>query len=234
MEEFVYDIKEKEKCWYKSICDKTRCGDNFCIRHYKMSCLLHLACMEGNLKYPITLRMDEDRIDLQSYTELRKIQTNINDFVLTGKNLLIYSENPGNGKTEWSKKLLLSWFDSIWSSTDLECRGLFVSLPKLISAMKSNISKSNEYFQYVNENLLTADIVVWDEMNYKDYSEFEHEYLLNVIDQRMSMGKSNIFTTNFRLDEIRKKLGSRLSSRVINNSIKVEFKGKDKRGTGVG
>ena len=160
--------------------------------------------------------------------------TNINDFVLTGKNLLIYSENPGNGKTEWSKKLLLSWFDSIWSSTDLECRGLFVSLPKLISAMKSNISKSNEYFQYVNENLLTADIVVWDEMNYKDYSEFEHEYLLNVIDQRMSMGKSNIFTTNFRLDEIRKKLGSRLSSRVINNSIKVEFKGKDKRGTGVG
>ena len=227
--DFSYSTDEKDKCWYKPICDGSKCGNSFCIRHYKMCCLTDMACMEGNLKYPIQLKLDESKIDLEPYTNLKNIQSNISDFVESGKNLLIYSLYTGNGKTEWSKKLLLSWFDSIWNTTDFECRGLFISLPKLISAMKSNITKPNDYFQYVNENIIKADIVVWDELNYKDYSDFEHEYLLNVISQRLAEGKSNIYTTNYDLVTIEKKLGTRLSSRIIGSSEKVEFKGKDKR-----
>ena len=54
--------------------------------------------------------------------------------------------------------------------------------------------------------------------------------MFNVIDQRMSTGKSNIFTTNYPLEETVNKLGTRLGSRILGKSIKIELRGKDKRG----
>lgn len=227
-EKFRYDISEKDKCWYSAICDKSRCGDNFCIRHYKMESLTYLALMSGKLKYSIPLKPDE--VDLPAFRRLKEIKDGIDDFVKEGRNLLIFSKNTGVGKTEFAKKLLLSWFDKIWATTDFECRGLFVSLPKLMSSMKENISKENDYFQYVQSVIELADLVVWDEMNYKDLTTFEHDYLLNIIGGRIAVGKANIFTSNYTLDQIEQKLGSRLSSRIIGCSECIELKGSDKRG----
>ena len=227
-ETYEYDVNSKERCWYKSVCDHSRC-ESFCIRHYKMDCLAYLALMNGELKYPIQLKLDKDGCDRDAYGRLTQIQSNMSDFVKSGKNLLIFSENTGNGKTEWAKKLMLSWFDSIWATTDFECRGLFISVPTLLRSYISNISKPNEYFKYVDENIYDADLVVWDEINSKDYTGFEHDYIFNVINHRISIGKANIFTTNYNLDTIEKKLGTRLCSRIVGCSEKIQFVGKDKR-----
>ena len=54
--------------------------------------------------------------------------------------------------------------------------------------------------------------------------------MLNIISQRTSIGKANIFTTNYDLQTIEQKLGSRLSSRIVGYSEKIELKGSDKRG----
>lgn len=228
--QYTYNISEKDRCWYKKICDGSRCGEEFCVRHYKMDCLVSMACLEGNQRYPVTLVLDKDKIDRDAFIQLRNIQQDINSFVLSGKNLFIYGENTGNGKTEWAKKLILSWFDSVWATTELECRGLFISMPKLLAALKNNINKEDEYFQYINDNILKADLIIWDELNFKDMSNFEHDYIFNCIDQRMAVGKSNIFTTNFPIDVTAKKLGTRLSSRILGKSVKIELRGKDKRG----
>lgn len=227
--EINYQNFDKNKCWYKNICKKDLCDNNsFCIRHYKMSNLIALSTMEGNQCYSIPLI--PDKVDYEAYTKLKDIKNNIKDFVEKGDNLLIYSNNTGNGKTEWSKKLLLSYFNSIWQNSDLVCRGLFISLPKLMPSMKDNIQNENKYFQYVEENLLKADIIIWDEINYKDWSAYEQDFMLNILSQRLAIGKSNIYTTNYNLKQVEQKLGSRLASRIIGNSIKIEFKGTDKRG----
>ena len=227
--DYTYDINEKDKCWYLKVCDKSRCGDDFCVRHYKMSCLISMACMEGKQRYPIPLKLDADKADKDAYDKLRVIQDDIYNFVTQGKNLLIYSKYTGNGKTEWAKKLMLSWFNAIWSKTDFECRGLFVSLPKLLSSKQSNIDKPNEYYNYVVDNIIKADLVVWDELNYKKYNEFEHSFILDILSQRMALGKANIYTTNYGMKEIQERLGQRLMSRVVAPSIHIEFVGKDKR-----
>lgn len=230
MKDYLYDISSKDNCWYKDICDKSRCGECFCIRHYKMDCLVHMALLEGKLAHPPQLRLDKNQIDLEPYKKLKDIQSDINNFVNNGKNLMIYSENTGNGKSSWAQKLLLSWLDSIWVTSEFECRGMFVSLPKLMNSMKENLTTPNDYFKYVNDNIRYADLVVWDELNYKDYTQFEYDYILDVINQRISEGKSNIFTTNYSLPVIEKKLGTRLASRVLGSSMLIEFKGADKRG----
>lgn len=227
--DFEYDIKDKDKCWYLSGgCNRSKCGDDFCIRHYKMMYLTEMALLSGKQKYPIKLR--PDKIDVPVFTRLKEIQNGIVDFVEEGKNLLIYSENAGNGKTSWTAKLLLSYFDKIWATTDLVCRGLFISMPRFVIAMKENITKPNEYFRHIDDSILSADIVVWDELNYKEWTQFEKEYLLGKISQRLSEGKSNIYTTNYSLPEIEKRLGTRLFSRIYGESEHIEFKGKDKRG----
>ena len=231
MEEYKYLANEKDKCWYKKICSCDKCDeDSFCIRHYKMDNLVRLSTMEGKQKYSVELIPQKE--DYGSFLKLREIKTNIGKFVSDGRNLLIFSENTGNGKTEWSKKLLLSYLDSIWSTTDLRCRALFVSMPRFVFAMKENLSNPNEYFQYVHDNLLTADLVVWDEINYKEWTSFEAEYMLNIISQRISKGLSNIYTTNYGLETISKMLGTRLASRIVGCSEHVELVGKDRRSAG--
>lgn len=236
MKEFIYDPKTKEKCWYKVVCGDTinRCPvDVFCLRHYKMSALTHSATLEGKECYPIKLYLDKNEIDKEAFNELRTIQQNIGEFVSDGRNLLIYGVIAGCGKTSWARKLLLSYFDSIWKTADVsECRGLFISLPRLMSAMKENITKPNEYYQYIQDNVINADLVIWDELNYKDMSEYEHSYLLTIIDRRLSLGKSNIYTGNFTLEILEKKLGTRLASRIVGGSKVIELKGSDKRNWG--
>lgn len=227
--EFIYDTKSKEKCWYKPICTVEKCDEEtYCIRHHKMSFLVNASTMEGNQQYSSLLR--PENVDKEAFLRLKDIKDNIVNFVKEGRDLLIYSKNTGNGKTSWAKKLMLSWFNGIWASSDFECRGLFISLPKFIFAMKENIQKPNEYFEYVNENIKSADLVVWDDINYKDWTPFELDYLLGVIDQRVSVGKANIYTSNYDLETISNKLGTRLASRIVGCSECIEFKGKDRRG----
>ena len=231
MREFRYDTAEKDKCWYlNGGCNKNHCGDDFCPRHYKMCFLTSAALLDGKQKY--STRLVPDTVDLPAFKRLKEIQTGIADFVAEGKNLLIYSANAGNGKTSWTTKLLLSYFNSIWATTDMKCRGLFISMPRLVIAMKENITSPNAYFQHVNDTVMGADLVLWDELNYKEWTQFEKEYLLNVISQRINEGKSNIYTTNYTLQEIEHRLRSRLFSRIYGQSEHIEFKGKDKRGWG--
>ena len=229
--EYVYDMKNKESCWYKGICNSNLCGEeSFCIRHYKMDNLVSLATLEGKQKYPVVLTPQKE--DHKAFLRLKEIKNGIGEFVSNGKNLLIYSKNTGNGKTEWSKKLLLSYLDSIWSTTDLRCRALFVSMPRFVYSMKENLSSQNDYYNYIHTNLFVADLVVWDEINYKEWTPFESEYMLNVISYRVSKGLSNIYTTNYDLETIQKKLGTRLASRIVGCSELIEIVGKDRRNAG--
>ena len=75
-----------------------------------------------------------------------------------------------------------------------------------------------------------ADLVVFDEVGTKSLTSFEHEHILSIINARLDLGKSNIYTSNLTDDELLNKMGDRLYSRVVNNSQNVVFVGQDKRG----
>ena len=127
------------------------------MRHYKMSFLIHGATLEGNQRSSIALYPSS--VDYDAFVHLSNIKKNIKGFVESGKNLLIHSKNTGNGKTSWSIKLLLSWFDCVWPYTDFECRGLFISMPKF-SLEKFFIFGYNFFRNKKNENW-------WNLQNYK-------------------------------------------------------------------
>lgn len=223
-------------CYVKNNCKKYKnntCNyddSNPCIRFYKIDYLFKQSLLSDSQRQSKKLLLDSNECDREAFDRLALIKENICSFSAEGKNLYIYSTTPGNGKTSWAIKLLQAYIYKIWPEANLECKVLYVQVPKFLLELKSNISSHSDYIEFISNNILSADIVVWDDIGTKSATEFEHEHLLSLIDSRIFDGKSNIFTSNIEPDNLSSLLGDRLASRIINNSETIKFIGMDKRG----
>lgn len=226
-------------CWFKDTCKKyndpskeceCRYSDSFCIKLFKMDNLYENSLLTFQQRKRVNFILRENEPDNLKYLELRKIEKNIVNIVNNGENIIIHSCITGNGKTAWAIRMIQAYFNNIWYKTDMECRALFISVPKFLLSIKDNISVKNDYVQFIKDNVLNADLVVWDEIGTKGLTQFEHENLLSLINTRIDMGKSNIYTSNMKPEELKGLLGDRLYSRIINLSRDIEFFGNDKRG----
>lgn len=219
-----------DKCWYKDVCEScnTDICNEFCIRYTKMRYLIEHSLLPKNQQYIVKLIADEE--DLEAFKQLKDIQCNIEQIINEGKNLLIVSKITGNGKTEWEKKIMFSYFDAIWHKCDFEPRALFINVPTFFNALRDNIDKRSEYVEHIKQYINTVDLVIWDEIGVKTLTPFEHDHLLSYINTRVMSGKSNIYSSNLSEDQLLEALGDRLYSRVVNMSKVIELRGKDKRG----
>lgn len=165
-------------------------------------------------------------VDYNAFIQLSDIKDGILEFVDDGQNLYICSENTGNGKTSWSIKLMLKYFDSVWPGNGFKVRGQFQHVPTLLNVLKN--------FNVNHDALRTAleysDLVIWDDIASTKLSEYDISQLLIFIDQRIVDGKANIFTGNLVTEQtLENVLGSRLASRIWNTSTVIKFNGKDRR-----
>ena len=216
-------------CFLREVCNGKDCDKDFCLRKYKMDSLYSAALMTESQKQHIILRVDDNGTDLEQFKQLAEIEQNICKFIEEGKNLYLHSSNCGNGKSSWSLRLAEAYFHKIWARSEAKCRVLFISVPRFLLALKDNISAKNSYVDYIKENVFEADLVIWDDIAAKMGSEFELTHLLNIIDNRLALGKSNIYTSNLNRQQLYSALGERLTSRIANMSIDIELFGADKR-----
>jgi DNA replication protein DnaC len=216
-------------CFLREVCNGKDCNKDFCLRKYKMDSLYSAALMMESQKKHITLRVDEDGTDLEQFKQLAAIEQDIVNFVSSGRNLYLHSANCGNGKSSWSLRLAEAYFNKIWARTEVKCRVLFISVPRFLLALKDNITTRSTYVDYIKDNVLEADLVIWDDIANKMGSEFELTHLLNIIDNRLALGKSNIYTSNLNRQQLYTALGERLTSRIANMSTDIELFGADKR-----
>jgi DNA replication protein DnaC len=188
-----------------------------------MNRLLELSNLPAKYQTPVKIiSVDEDR---PSYIELAKIKDNIEDFINKGKNLYICSSTCGNAKTSWAVKLMIKYFDRMWPNSYDVTRGLYVHVPTLLLDIK-NFGNIPNYVSRINE----ADVVIWDDIAFSKLTEYEHEQLLQFIDNRMASGLSNIYTSNITdANELANYVGNRLSSRIYSSSKVIEFKAGDWR-----
>lgn len=217
------------KCFLFDRCNHKDCDKDFCLRKYKMDTLYSAALMTESQKQHVVLKIDPDGTDLEQFQKLAMIEQDIVKFISEGKNLYLHSANCGNGKSSWSLRLVEAYFDKIWARTDSKCRVLFISVPRFLLALKDNITTRSNYVEYIKDNVLEADLVIWDDIAAKMGSEFELTHLLNIIDNRLALGKSNIYTSNLNRQQLYAALGERLTSRIANMSIDIELFGADKR-----
>jgi DNA replication protein DnaC len=201
----------------------------FCIKKFKQDKFFDLALISENQRIPLSLYLDSNACDKNSFDRLNEIKNSICDFVGSGNNIYIYSSTTGNGKTAWSLKLAQNYIGKIWYEKDLSCEVLFISVPRYLLSIKDAISNNNEYAKHIKENVLSANLVIWDDIATKGMTEFETENVLSIIDARISSGKSNIFTSNILPQELSLYVGDRLASRILGTSESIKFVGQDKR-----
>lgn len=219
-------------CWLYNDCNHKDCNSEFCLRKYKLNSLFENSLLSINQRKHMPLFIDKDESDLAAFQALAAIQKNILSFVETGQNLFLHSNNCGNGKTSWAIRFIQTYLNTIWPKADLTCKALFISVPRFLLSLKDAISNKNEYVEFIKQNVISADLVVWDDIAAKVGTEFELNHLLSLIDTRLSLNKSNIYTSNLDVSKIYMALGERLASRICQYSKDIELHGSDKRNIG--
>ena len=220
-----------KECYLKDKCKKYKNGTcmypDFCIKKFKIDKFYEFAELSELMKKPINLPVDIE--DQASYNELTNVIMRVESFVDDGENLYIHSPITGNGKTAWSVNIIKAYIDSIWYEHDLSPVALFVNVPRYLLSIKDAIGNKNEYADRVRSCIMDVPLVVWDDIATKDITEFESENLLSIIDYRFNSCLSNIFTSNVDPADLSGILGRRLSSRIVGNTKKILFTGKDQR-----
>ena len=212
------------ECWYYGVCNNT-CTPN-CIRFLEMQYLMDTSGIPKAKQIPKQLTPED--VDYDAFTELADIKNDIVDFVGRGKGLYIASKYNGNGKTSWAIKLLLRYFDQIWAGNAFRCRGVFVHTPTLLLRLK-DFGNEDTDLNELKKRLLSADVVVWDEIGSDYLSNYDLTQLLTFLDQRDLEEKCNIYTGNLLDSDLLKKVGAKLYSRIWNGSIKIIFNGSGDR-----
>ena len=170
--------------------------------------------------------------DEQTFFELNNIKNNIKDFVDSGKNLLICSNGVGNGKTTWSVKLLKAYIKSVGKiGFSNSTPGLFINVNSFLNEKKLAITDSSiaEKIRQTEKNILSAKLVVFDDIADKSLSEYDINMMYYWLDYRTSNLKSCIFTTNQLPDQLKKSLNGKVYSRVVNYSVVKYITGRDHR-----
>lgn len=211
-------------CMYHKIC-LTECVSG-CQRFIETDFLIKTARIPKNLAVRQKITVSE--VDKTTFERYNKIADRIDEFVEQGQSLYLFSKTTGNGKTTMAAQLLLKYFNSIWLGNGLKQRGLFVRMPDL-ALMFKDFKGETEYVD-IKQELRNVDLVVFDDLGANRCSEYENQQFLNLLDERIVNGKSNVYTGNLTPAELGV-LGVRTASR-IKGGIVLELKGADKRVNG--
>lgn len=225
-------------CYLQNNCKKYKSGKcqegELCIRKYKEDKIFDTGLIDESRR--VFPDYAYSQIDPQSYKDLiytyiPNIEQNVVQYVKDGYNMFFYSTMCGNGKTMSALRICRSYVDKVWLYSDvITCRVLFISVPRFLLELKSNISKKSDYIEHIYKYVLDADLVVWDDIGSKCGTEFEIENMLSLINSRIETKKSNIYTSNIEPNELESVLGKRLASRIGMSDISLRFDGYDKRG----
>lgn len=175
------------------------------------------------------------KVDEQVFKELNNIKLNIREFVDKGENLLICSNNVGNGKTTWSIKFLKEYIDEVQNiKFKNNCPALFINVTNFLNEKKLSISDPELHSKVIDteRKILSAKLVVFDDLGVKDISQFDMGNLYYWIDERTNNMKSCIFTSNLLPKQLRNILDERLYSRIVKYSTIKEIKDGDNRNVG--
>ncbi len=218
-----------DSCWYKGVCGKSEC-DEHCIRLLEMNHLVETSGIPKARQDLNKLALIPENCDLEVFRKLNTLKNSIKDVVQKGESVYIYSDYFGNGKTTWSIKILMKYFDQVWSGNGFRTRGLFIHVPSFLNKIKDSMTDPDADFIKMKKQLKSVDLVVWDDIGACKLSDYDHSILLSYIDERVLKNLSNVYTGNLGEAALYKALGGRLFSRVWSSSQVFQLKGSDRRG----
>lgn len=218
------------ECFYAKCAIKKQGCEKSCPRLLQMLYLFERAQLPKAKYAPI--RLMPDGCDEKAFDRLDEIRHNAKAFVNGGGNLFICSNVTGNGKTSWAIKIMQNYFNQIWAGNNYQTRGLFLSVPQLLSLQSMGFSDKEAMVRLdaLLDVAMEVDLLVWDDIASTEATKPQQNMLQGLLDHRLNEGKANIYTGNMQGMPLRAALGQRLYSRIETNSEVVVLMGRDMRG----
>lgn len=144
------------------------------------------------------------------------------NFSLSSKNLLLQGST-GLGKTHLSLAIANEVIKKGFSV-------VYVTAPDI----SNKLQREHFSFSYNEESdtfssLLSADLLIIDDLGTEFISQFSTTTLYNLFNSRILMGKPIIINTNLTLREIEQTYSQRFVSRIMGDCDRLDFVGKDIR-----
>lgn len=219
------------KCQAETYCKSypAKC-DRYCVGYVQMYNIYSMSNIPVRYQYEIPLTKPGKDQDV--YLSLAEYRRNVLANVRSGRGLFLYGKCKGNGKTTWACKIMNEYFRHVALKNNLRCRGLFVSVPQFLQSIRDSMDSKDLSIHDFMDNILSADLVIWDDIGAEKSSEWVRERLLSFINYREANGRCQIYTSNLPLTELvlDECLGERVVSRIKGQCHILEFKGADRRG----
>ena len=185
--------------------------------------------MDNIVKMAVT-NLQPAKCELSAFKKLQKIKNNILDFVESGNNLFISSDKTQQGKTTWCCKLMMQYFDEIWSGNCFRTRGYIVHVPSFLAKARKFAYQETDEYEQIDSIIRNADLIVWDDITNLNLTETLQAILNTYIDYRFLYQKSNIFN-GILPSNMEKQLGVKLTSRLIDSSEHIHISANSKNRT---
>lgn len=108
---------------------------------------------------------------------------------------------------------------------------IYGSTPNIIAKLEKErfrFSKDSECYDS-DEHLINCDLLILDDLGTEFSTSFSNATIYNIINSRIMANKPSIISTNLSLRELEKSYTERLVSRIIGNTVRLEFLGNDVR-----
>lgn len=180
----------------------------------------------------------EEQADI--YAILTKYVETFNTEDVRIKNLYLYSQSPGTGKTTTSIALLNEYIRRRFMlyaskrSTIPETIGLFLDINELQTKWNlASMSKDIEDMDEIKDDLIRyaeVEFLVIDDVGIRSATEAFRSMIHSVINARVTNGRPTVFTSNVLLNELKTIFDERLYDRIKDQTLELSFKGESKRG----
>lgn len=176
-------------------------------------------------------------LDLQGEaTEALFYLDNIYKLVKEGKGMYCWGEQTGTGKTTVCSLALLRFlFEDVQANpymTDNR-RVLYINTPEFLDRIRKSYSSEDESLEQLMEELFdlyrAPKLILFDDIGAEKSTEWVQERLYSILNFRAANGLACLFTSNLSLDQLERKLGSRIASRIRGFTRDLKFSGKDHR-----
>lgn len=217
------------KCYAETYCKKRKneCNE-FCDGYRLLRALYKMSRIPEKYCYNIPL-VPEGK-DLGAFEALNDFMKSVEERVEKGEGLYIWSESTGNGKTSWACKILSYYFRKVAFKSGLENEGLYIYLPTFLDDLRQSYDDPDPDFSELLAMLKNCKLLIIDDIGAEKSTEWVNERLLSIINTRMMKGLSTIYTSNCSLDDIGKRMGERIRSRIRGSVTEIHLTGQDKRG----
>lgn len=140
----------------------------------------------------------------------------------TGNNWLFLYGGPGSGKTFAAViacQIALLQEKSVY----------FAPVAALLEDLRPNFSNQKKA-KFVSYAVKKVDVLVLDDIGHEKSSEWVREQLYIIINQRWNDGKCTIFTSNFKIENLKSTVSEAVYSRVKGDAVPIHFQSdKDQR-----